>query len=386
MTSKQPACTPFNRPAITGFEQAYLAQAIESGQLAAGGPFSKRCNSWLRDHFATARSLTTTSCTHALEMAALLCNLQPGDEVILPSFAFSSAATAFARCGATLIFVDIEPATMNIDPLAVAAAVTPRSRVIVALHYGGVACDMNALAETAAQHDLLIVEDAAHAIFSTYHQLPCGTLGAYGCLSFHESKNIHCGEGGALLVNRAGDVSRAEIIWDKGTDRLRFLRGEIDRYTWQEIGSSYALGDLCAAFLLAQLECGRVITDDRLRSWHAYLQALSPLAEHGLVELPVIPDACHHNGHIFWIKTRDQEQQSSLIAFLKQRSIHCAFHYSPLHSSLAGRRHGRFAGEDRYTSQESSRLVRLPLYYGFRETERVVEAIHAFYGLAPGSC
>jgi dTDP-4-amino-4,6-dideoxygalactose transaminase len=271
---------------------------------------------------------------------------------------------------------------MNIDPAAVAAAVTPRSRVIVTLHYAGVACSMDALTEIAKQHNLLVVEDAAQAVFSTYQGRPCGTLGDFGCLSFHETKNIHCGEGGALLINRADDVCRAEIIWEKGTDRARFFRGEVDRYTWQEIGSSYVLGELCAAFLLAQLEQGRTITDDRLRSWHAYRQALSPLAERGLVELPEIPEACRHNGHIFWIKTRDQEQQEALIAFLKQRSIHSVFHYIPLHSSPAGRRYGRFAGEDRFTSQEASRLVRLPLFYGFQEVERVADTVRAFFDRA----
>jgi dTDP-4-amino-4,6-dideoxygalactose transaminase len=370
---------PFNRPAITGYEQAYLDQVMARGKLAAGGPFSTRCNAWLEEHFGAPGALTTTSCTHALEMAAMLSGVQPGDEVILPSFAFSSTATAFARCGASLVFVDIEPATMNIDPAAVAAAITPRTRVIVALHYAGVACDMDVLARLAGQHGLIIVEDAAQAIFSSFRRQACGTFGAFGCLSFHETKNIHCGEGGALVINDPDLVARAEIIWEKGTDRARFFRGEVDKYTWQDLGSSYVLGELCSAFLLAQMEHGEAITRDRLRSWQEYRQALAPLAEQGLIELPVIPDSCQHNGHIFWLKTRDQEEQARLISFLKQRSIHSVFHYVPLHSSPAGRRYGRFAGSDRYTSREAARLVRLPLFYGFDQAASVAGAVCAFY-------
>ncbi len=376
-----PKLIPFNRPAITGAEEDYLAAVMKRGKFAAGGPFSTRCNAWLKEEFGTPDALTTTSCTHALEMAALLCDLEFGDEVILPSFAFSSTATAFARCGARLVFVDVEPATMNIDPEAVAAALTPKTRVIVALHYGGVACDMDALLALARQHGLLIVEDAAQAIFAEYRGAPCGTLGTFGCFSFHETKNLQCGEGGALLINEPQYVQRAEIIWEKGTDRTRFYRGEVDKYTWQDIGSSFVLGELNSAFLLAQLERGQEITADRLRSWRQYLKYLRPLAEQGCIEIPRVPEACRHNGHIFWIKVRDASEQADLIRYLKKRSIQSVFHYVPLHSAPAGRRLGRFVGQDRITTRDSSRLLRLPLYYGFSEAARVAEAVRAFYGV-----
>lgn len=372
---------PFNRPAITGAEQANLAAVMQLGKFAAGGSFSRRCNRLLEQELDVSRALTTTSCTHALEMAALLCDLSSEDEVVLPSFAFSSTATAFARCGARLVFVDVEPTTMNLDVEAVTAALTSRTRVVVALHYAGVACDMDALGALARRRDLVIVEDAAQAILSEYRGAPCGTLGTFGCFSFHETKNLQCGQGGALLVNDTSHVPRAEIVWEKGTDRTRFHRGEIDKYTWQDIGSSYALGELNAAFLLAQLENGRAITEDRLRSWEEYRERLEPLASRGLLEIPEIPDDRRHNGHIFWIKTRDAQEQEALIRFLGERSIQSVFHYVPLHSSPAGRRLGRFAGEDRFTTRDASRLVRLPLFHGFSDTGRVSEAIFRFYGI-----
>ncbi len=377
----EPGLIPFNRPAVTGAEEAYLAAVMRRGKFAAGGPFSRRCMAWLKERFGAAAVLTTKSCTDALEMAALLCDLEPGDEVILPSFAFSSTATAFARCGATLAFVDVEPSTMNVDPEAVAAAVTPRTRVLVALHYGGVACNMEVLGSLARRHGLLIVEDAAQAIFAEYRGAPCGTLGTFGCFSFHETKNLQCGEGGALLVNEPRYVERAEIIWEKGTDRSRFFRGEVDQYTWQDIGSSYALGELSSAFLLAQLESGQEVTADRLRSWHRYLTHLEPLVERGLIEVPAVPGPCRHNGHTFWIKSRDAGEQVDLIRFLRGRSIQSVFHYVPLHSAPAGRRFGRFAGRDRYTTREASRLIRLPLFYGFSEAARVAEAVAAFFAV-----
>jgi dTDP-4-amino-4,6-dideoxygalactose transaminase len=373
---------PFNRPAITGREQEYLNQVMKRGKLAAGGHFANQCNAYLRHHFGTAGALTTKSCTHALEMAALLCDLEPGDEVILPSYAFPSTAIAFARCGASLVFVDIEPSTMNIDPRAVEAAVTPRSRVIVALHYAGVSCNMDVLRQVAEKSNLLIVEDAAQAIFSAYRNRSCGTVGTFGCFSFHETKNLHCGEGGALLINDSQYIERAEIVWEKGTDRARFFRGEVDKYSWQDIGSSYALGELGAAFLLAQLEQGQAITADRLRSWQEYMEALCTLSNERYIEVPTVPDDCQHNGHIFWIKTRDVEERSALISFLREKSIHSIFHYVPLHSSPAGQRSGRFSGEDRHTSREASRLIRLPLFYGFSEAARVAEVVAAYYGFA----
>lgn len=382
--AREPSFIPFNRPGITGAEQAYLAEVMQRGKFAGGGPFSKRCNTWLQEHFGVAGALVTTSCTHALEMAALLCELTPGDEVIAPSFGFSSTATAFVRCGARMVFVDVEPRTMNIDPRAVAAAVTDKTRVIVALHYAGVACDMDALNEIAQRHDLMIVEDAAQAIFADYKGRPCGTLGDFGCFSFHETKNVQCGEGGALLVQKAHHAERAEIIWEKGTDRARFFRGEVDKYTWRDIGSSYVLSELNAAFLLAQLEHGQAITDDRLASWNAYREGLAPLAAVGSLEIPDIPEECRHNGHIFWIKPRDLDERTALIEFLGTHSIHSVFHYVPLHSTPAGERFGIFAGEDRTTTRDAERLLRLPLFLRFSETERVIDAVRAFYAQAAG--
>lgn len=370
---------PFNRPAISGAEQSYLDEVMKSGKFGGGGPFTRRCNAWLREHFAVPAVLTTTSCTHALEMAALLCELKPGDEVILPSYAFSSTAAAFARCGAALVFVDIEPSTMNIDPRAVESAISSKTRVVVALHYAGVACNMDVLGELAREHSLLLVEDAAQAFLAQYRGARCGTLGTFGCLSFHETKNIHCGEGGALIVNDARYVARAETILEKGTDRMRYFRGEVDRYTWRDLGSSYVPSELNSAFLLAQLEHGEEITRNRVESWQAYLDHLHPLAEAGLIELPVIPEGCRHNGHMFWIKTRGVEERDALIRFLRDRAVHSVFHYVPLHSAPAGRRYGRFVGRDRHTTQEAGRLLRLPLSYRFSHTARVAQAVKAFY-------
>lgn len=299
---------PFNRPGVIGTEHEYLKSVFKRGKFGGGGPFSKRCCEWLRENYGAPAALTTTSGTHALEMAALLCDLRPGDEVILPSFAFPTTASAFVRCGASLVFVDVDPATMNIDVAAVAAAITPRTRVIIALHYAGVSCDMDSLSRLATEHGAFLVEDAAQAVFSSYKRKPCGTIGSFGCLSFHESKNIHCGEGGALVINDAEYVERAEIIWEKGTDRSRFFLGQVDKYSWQELGSSYVLSELNSAFLLAQLEEGERITADRLRSWNEYASLLQPLADSGLVEVPGIPSDCSHNGHIYWIKTRSARE------------------------------------------------------------------------------
>lgn len=310
----------------------------------------------------------------------MMCDLEPGDEVILPSYAFPSTATAFARCGASLVFVDVEPETMNLDVDAVAAAIGPRTRVLVPLHYAGVACDMGALAALAGEHDLTIVEDAAHALLSTYEGRACGTFGAFGCLSFHESKNLHCGEGGALLVNRGELAARAEMVVEKGTDRSRFFRGEVDKYTWQDIGSSFVLSELNAAFLCAQLERAAEITADRVASWRRYHGRLAPLAAGGRIEVARVPAGRRHNGHMYWIKVADADERSRLMAFLDDRGISAVFHYVPLHSSPAGRRFGRFAGEDRHTTSGAERLLRLPLYFGFREVDRVVDAIEIFFG------
>ncbi len=363
---------------VTGRESEYLSQAIANHKFSGGGPFSLRCDDWMTRAFE-AQSFTVTSGTHALEMAALLAGLGPGEEVILPSFAFSSTATCFIRSGATAVFVDIEPETMNIDPALVASAFTPRTRAVIALHYAGVACDMDALNEIARHTGLCVIEDAAQAILSTYKGRFCGTLGTFGCLSFHETKNIHCGEGGAILLNRESDVARAEIIREKGTDRSRFFRGEIDKYTWRDIGSSYVLSELNAAFLLAQLEHSEEVTRGRLQAWHKYESALEPLEARGDLEIMRVPEDRRHNGHIFWIKTLDAQTQRMLLDWLHSKNIGALFHYVPLHDTDAGRRYGRFHGDDNYTTRESSRLIRLPLYYGFTGIERVVDAIDRFF-------
>jgi dTDP-4-amino-4,6-dideoxygalactose transaminase len=369
----------FNRPTVTGGEEAYLRAVGERGKFAGGGPFSTRCDRWLTAHFGCPGAFVTTSCTHALEAAAMLCDIQPGDEVILPSFAFPSTATAFVRSGARLVFVDIDPSTMSIDPLAVERAITPNTRVIVALHYGGVACRMDELLRLAEAHFLLVVEDAAQAMFSTFKGRACGTLGALGCISFHESKNLHCGEGGALVCRTEEHARRAEVILEKGTNRTSFFRGEVEKYTWLDIGSSFVLSELNAAFLLAQLEEAQAITADRLHCWDSYRLALLPLAEAGFIDIPSIPDYCEHNGHIFWIKAKDIVERSQLIAYLKERSIQAVFHYIPLHTSPAGQKYGRFSGDDVYTTKEAERLVRLPLYYGFDAAETVAQIVRDYY-------
>lgn len=369
----------FNRPAIVGEERAYVDAVFANRKFSGSGPYHRRASDWLESHFDAARICLTSSCTDALEMAALLCDLRPGDEVIVPSFAFPSTAAAFVRAGALLRFVDIEPATMNLDPAAVEKAVTSRTRVLVILHYAGVACDMARLQAIADRHGLIIVEDAAQAMLSTYRGRRCGTLGRFGCVSFHESKNIQCGEGGALIVNDPGDVERAEILLEKGTDRTRFMRGEVDRYTWQDIGSSFLLGELNAAFLLAQLERAEEITRDRRASWDEYGSAFVDLARRGAVEVPSIPPRCEHNAHIFWIKLADLRERTALIEHLRERRIDAVFHYVPLHSAPAGRRHGRFCGDDRWTTRESERLLRLPLHHGFDQVDRVATAVEEFY-------
>ncbi len=372
---------PFNRPTLVGAEQANLDEVLSRRKFSGGGHYNAACNSWLRSHLGVRGVLMTTSCTHALEMAALLSDVQPSDEVVLPSYAFSSTATAFARCGARLKFVDCDPQTMNIDTAAVEKAITPRTKVIVALHYAGVSCNMQALQALADRHGLKIVEDAAQALFASYRGQPCGTFGDYGCYSFHETKNLHCGEGGALVLNRKEDVEKAEILLEKGTNRMRFFRGDIAKYEWVGMGSSYVPSELNTALLLAQLEANETITANRLAHWHHYREALTPLREAGLIELPKPPDDCQNNAHIFWIKLAGKTQRDELITDLKQRGIGATFHYVPLHSTPAGRKYGEFAGEDRYTSRDSDRLLRLPLFFGMAdaEVEEVTSHIAGFF-------
>lgn len=372
----------FNVPPFVGCEMEYVREACEKNHKICGdGPFSMKCHKWLEDRFGARKALLTTSGTAALEMAAILCDLKPGDEVILPSFTFSSTATAFQMMGATLVFVDIRPDTMNIDETKIEAAITDRTRVIVAVHYAGVACEMDKIVDIAHRHDLLVVEDAAQGVMSTYKGRALGTIGTFGCYSFHETKNYSMGEGGAILVNDPAYIERAEIIREKGTNRQRFFRHQVDKYTWVDRGGSYLQSDMNAAYLYAQLEHADQINDNRMASWDDYYEGLSPLEREGKIELATIPQDCVHNAHMFYLKTRDLEERTALIAYLKERDIQAVFHYVPLHSSPAGKKFGRFCGEDVYTTSESGRLVRLPMYYGLTPADRsaVIDAVKEFY-------
>ena len=372
----------FNVPPYVGNEMDYVREAAEVNHKICGdGPFSRKCHAWMEERFNAEKVLLTTSGTAALEMAAVLCDLKPGDEVILPSFTFSSTATAFQAVGATLVFVDVRPDTMNIDEAKIEAAVTERTRVIVPVHYAGVACEMDSIIKIARRHNLIVVEDAAQAVMSTYKGRACGTIGTFGCYSFHETKNYSMGEGGAIVINDPTHIERAEIIREKGTNRQRFFRGQVDKYTWVDRGSSYLQSDLNAAYLWAQLEQADKINDDRLATWSAYYEAFSPLAGKGCVKLPVVPEGCVHNAHMFYLKLADLAERTAFIDHLKRHGIMAVFHYVPLHSSPAGLRFGRFHGEDEFTTIESDRLVRLPMYYGMTEGDRaaVIDAVRSFF-------
>lgn len=371
----------FNIPPFVGTELTYVQQAIDAHKICGDGQFTKKCNQWLEERFHAQKVLLTTSGTTALDMAALLCDLKPGDEVILPSFTFSSTATAFVLAGAKLVFVDIRPDTMNIDETKIEAAITEKTRVIVPVHYAGVACEMDTIMEIAKRHNLMVVEDAAQAVMSTYKGKALGTIGDFGCYSFHETKNYSMGEGGALVINNPAYNERAEILREKGTNRSKFFRGQVDKYTWVDFGDSYLPSDMNAAYLWAQLQVADEINDDRLRTWNAYYQAFAPLAEAGKVELPVIPDGCTHNAHMFYLKCKDLEERTRLISYMKSNEILCVFHYIPLHSAPAGLKYGRFSGEDVYTTKESDRLVRLPMYYGLTEQDlsAVIGAVQDFF-------
>ena len=373
----------FNVPPCTGHEMKYIAEAVASHKICGDGQFTKKCSAWLEQRFNAHRVLLTTSGTTALDMASLLCELQPGDEVILPSFTFSSTANAFVNYGARLVFVDIRPDTMNIDETKIEAAITDKTKVIVAMHYAGVAGEMDTIMDIARRRKLLVIEDAAQAVMSTYKGRPLGTIGDFGCFSFHETKNYSMGEGGAILINAPQYVERAEILREKGTDRARFFRGQVDKYTWVDLGDSFLPSELNAAYLWAQLEMADEINDDRLKSWNRYNEAFADLKAKGLVELPFIPEGCVHNAHMFYLKCRDLTERTAFIQFLKERDILAVFHYVPLHSAPAGLRFGRFEGEDKYTTAESDRLVRLPLYYGLTDEDqaRVIKAVRDFYGV-----
>lgn len=372
----------FNVPPYVGTEMEFVRQAAEENHKICGdGPFTKHCQAWLEEHFDADKVLLTTSGTTALEMAAMLCDLQPGDEVILPSFTFSSTATAFVLMGARLVFVDILPDTKNIDPSAIEAAITDRTRVIVPVHYAGVGCDMDAIMDIARRHNLLVVEDAAQGVMSTYKGRALGTIGDFGCYSFHETKNYSMGEGGAVLVNNPAYRERAEIIREKGTNRSNFLRGQVDKYTWVDKGSSYLPSDLNAAYLWGQLQAAQDICDDRMATWDAYHVAFAPLAEAGKVDLPVVPDECVQNAHMYYLLLPTLEERTRFISHLKENGVQACFHYVPLHSAPAGEVFGRFHGEDVHTTDVSNRLVRLPMYYGLAEDDRakVIEAVCDFF-------
>lgn len=371
----------FNLPPYVGTEEKYIAEAISAHRLCGDGIFTKKCNAWMEERFCAQKVLLTTSGTTALDMAALLCDLKAGDEVILPSYTFSSTATAFVLAGAKLVFVDIRPDTMNIDETKIEAAITDRTRVIVPVHYAGVACEMDAVMDIAKRHGLLVVEDAAQGVMSTYKGQALGTIGDFGCYSFHETKNYTMGEGGALIINNPIYNERAEILREKGTNRSKFLRGQIDKYTWVDFGDSYLPSELNAAYLWAQLERADEINADRLNTWDQYQEGLKQLEDAGKIQLPVIPEGCVHNAHMFYVKTKDIQERTELISFLKAKDVMAVFHYVPLHSAPAGKKYGRFHGTDRYTTLESERLVRLPLYYGMQDAEirAVVDALRAFY-------
>jgi len=372
---------PFNKPPVTGKETDYLARAIENLKFSGDGPFTKKCNNWFESVFKCQKALLTTSCTHALEMAALLIDVQEGDEIIMPSYTFVSTANAFVLRGAKIVFVDIRPDTMNIDETKIEAAITEKTKAIVPVHYAGVACEMDAIMNIASKHNLYVVEDAAQGVMSKYKGRHLGTIGHIGAYSFHETKNYSCGEGGAIIINDEKFIERAEIIREKGTNRSRFFRGEVDKYTWVDIGSSYLPSELNAAFLYAQLENAELINKDRLRSWSHYCEFLKFLQGKGFIELPVIPDGCEHNAHMFYIKCRDVDERQRLIDYLKNEGVYSVFHYIPLHTSPAGKVFGRFCGEDIFTTLESERLLRLPLYYGLtaEDINYVCNTICNFY-------
>ncbi|MDY4415841.1 dTDP-4-amino-4,6-dideoxygalactose transaminase [Selenomonas sp.] len=374
---------PFNRPICLEKSIEYMNESARCGEIRGDFKYCHKCSELLEKKFDAPKVLLTNSGTDALEMAAILCDIKPGDEVILPSFTFSSTANAFVLRGAKLVFVDIRPDTMNIDERLIEAAITPQTRVVVAVHYGGVACKMDTIEEVAHRHHLLVVEDAAQAVMSTYHGKHLGTIGDFGCYSFHETKNYSMGEGGAIVINNEKYVDRAQIIREKGTNRSQFLQGLVDKYTWVDVGSSFLPSDLNAAFLYPQLEQAEEINQKRMHSWNLYYALLESLVEAGKVQLPKVPDGCIHNAHLFYIKMKDVAERIKLIRYLKKYQVTAVFHYIPLHSAPAGQKFGRFYGEDRYTTIESNRLLRLPMYFDLSDEDvrYIVGLIKEFYDM-----
>ena len=371
----------FNVPPVVGNELKYIEQAIGNHKICGDGEFTKKCSAWMEEKTGTAKALLTTSCTHATEMAALLADIQPGDEVVMPSFTFVSTADAFVLRGAKVKFVDIRPDTMNIDETLIEDAITDKTKAIVPVHYAGVGCEMDTIMDIARKHHLLVIEDAAQGVMSSYKGKALGTIGDYGCYSFHETKNYSMGEGGALLIKDPDMIERAEIVREKGTNRSKFFRGQIDKYTWVDAGSSYLPSELNAAYLWAQLEQADMVNDNRLKSWNLYKELLTPIAEKEYITLPYIPEECTHNAHMFYIKTKNLEERSALISYLKENGVLAVFHYIPLHGAPAGQKYGEFIGKDKYTTRESERLVRLPMYYNLSEEDitYVAELISRFY-------
>jgi dTDP-4-amino-4,6-dideoxygalactose transaminase len=368
----------FNIPPYIGTETEYIKDAVARHKICGDGIYTKRCNEFLEKRFGAQKVLLTTSGTTALEMATLLSGLKKGDEVILPSFTFSSTATSIVLTGATLVFVDIRPDTMNLDERKVEAAITDRTKAIMAVHYAGIACDMEAILDIAKRHNLIVIEDATQGVMSKWRGRALGTIGQFGCYSFHETKNYSMGEGGAILLNDAQYNEAAEILREKGTNRSKFFRGQVDKYTWVDYGSSYLPSDLNAAYLYAQLERADAINENRLASWNRYNQELSGVGD---LELPTVPKDCVHNAHMFYVKLKDLDERTRFIRFLADRGVQSTFHYIPLHSAPAGKKFGRFDGKDEYTTKESERLTRLPMYYGLTEEDQtvVIEAVKDFF-------
>lgn len=372
---------PFNIPPFTGNEMKYIREAVDNQKICGDGPFTKRCSAWMEEHTGTSRALLTTSCTHANELAVLLLDLQPGDEVIMPSFTFVSSADAYVLRGGVPVFVDIRPDTMNIDENLIEDAITERTKAIEVVHYAGVGCNMDKIMEIAAKHHLYVIEDAAQAVNAYYNGKALGTFGDFGCYSFHETKNYSMGEGGALLIRDPSYIDAAEIIREKGTNRSQYYRGQVDKYTWMNYGSSYLPSDMNAAYLWAQLELAEEINAKRVSVWNYYWESLRDLVDRGLIEVPHVPKECTHNAHMFYVKTKDLQERTDFIAFMDQKGIMTPFHYVPLHTAPAGRKYARFHGEDRYTTSESDRLVRLPLFYAItdEQMEYVVRMTKEFY-------
>ena len=371
----------FNYPPYTGNEFEYMKQAVESFKICGDGSFTKKCNAWMEEKFNARKVLLTTSGSTALDMAAILCDLKPGDEVILPSYTFSSTANSFVLVGAKLVFVDIRPDTMNIDENKIEQAITDKTKVIVVVHYAGVSCEMDTIMDIARRHNLKVVEDAAQGVMSKYKGQYLGTIGDFGCYSFHETKNYSMGEGGAIVINNPEYIERAEILREKGTNRAKFFRGQVDKYTWVDFGDSYLPSDLNAAYLWAQLEKAEEINQNRIDTWNKYYEAFKPLEEKGIIELPKVPEGCVHNAHMFYIKCKDLDERTEFIKYLKEHGVYSVFHYIPLHSAPAGLKFGRFDGVDEYTTKESECLTRLPMYYGLKDEdcEFVISVVRQFF-------